>query len=72
MAALAGVMSDGVGKVSYPAKGPQKRPAYHAPAGVAAGRVVAEGAELVYLAERTGEGMESGRGGTVHVVFPSH
>ncbi len=57
MPALAGVMSDGVGEIGYSAEGLQKRPAYHAPAGVAAGRVVAEGAELVYLAEGTGEGM---------------
>lgn len=72
MPALAGVMSDGVGEIGYSAEGLQKRSAYHASAGVAAGRVVPEGPELVYLAERTSEGMESGRGGAFHVVFPSH
>jgi hypothetical protein len=53
MAALAGVAAGGVGECGYPAKDLQQRTYDYASAGVAASCVVAEGAKLVYLTERT-------------------
>ena len=66
MATLAGVV---VGEVGYPAEGLQQLPGEYAPAGVAAGRVVAEGAELVHLTERASEGVGSGSEGASCVAF---
>jgi hypothetical protein len=57
MPALAGVTAGCVGEPGDAMERPQKRPAEHAPAVLAAGRAVSEGLELVRLAERAGEGV---------------
>jgi hypothetical protein len=57
VAAVAGVTTEGVGQPGYPTERLQERPVEHTPAGVAAGRSVSEGLELVRLAEGAGEGM---------------
>ena len=55
--ALAGVATDRVWEPGYLAEGLEKHPTEYAPARLTTKRVVAEGAELVDLAEGAGEGM---------------
>jgi hypothetical protein len=55
--ALAGVMTDSVEQGGYAVERLQERPTEDASAIFAAGRVVAEGSELVRFAERAGHGV---------------
>jgi hypothetical protein len=71
MAALAGMMTDGVGQLDYLLERLQERPAEDAAAVFAAGRVVSEGLEIVRFAERTGQGMRLGGEGVCHLLFLS-
>jgi hypothetical protein len=69
MPAIAGMLTDGIGQHRYLVERQQERSTEDASAVFAAGRVVAEGAEIIRLAERAGQG--AWLGGVCHLLFLS-
>ena len=70
MPAIAGVAPQSVGQFDYVAERLQERPTEDTSAVFAASRVVAEGLELVRLAERADEGLRCGCVCVSHLFIP--